>query len=55
MIDVYVDCVDPPPTPLIHHPTSTPSQLWDLETRVCTATFQGHREAVTAVDFRPSG
>jgi hypothetical protein len=29
------------------------SQLWDLETRACTATFQGHREAVTAVDIRP--
>ncbi len=28
-------------------------QLWDLETRACMATFQGHREAVTAVDVRP--
>lgn len=42
-----------------HHiylvPATPTSQLWDLETRVCTATFQGHREAVTAVDFRPGG
>ena len=41
------------PLPAQRAPECADREPWDLETRICTATFQGHREAVTGVDVRP--